>query len=118
MSEIPNTPLVESDALVERRRKPRVICSYPALVRGQAPTGMQYEARAVLTNLSATGMYLLTHRQARLREQVQVTVRLSTAPLDKTQAPSIAASGSVVRVEPRSDGSYGVAVVLHSYSFI
>jgi len=109
---------IEPGAFIERRSKPRVSCSYPALLRGRSPSGMQYEARAVLTNLSAGGMYLLTHRAARLREQVQITVRLSTAPLQHQAVPSIAATGSVVRVEQRADGSYGVAVLLHSYRFL
>lgn len=118
MNDLEPSPASESAVFTERRAKPRVSCSYPALLRGRSSTGMQYEARAVLTNLSASGMYLLTHRAARLREQVQITVRLSTAPLQHQVVPSIAATGSVVRVEHRPDGSYGVAVLLHSYRFL
>lgn len=107
--------LEATPTFVERRAKPRLNCSYPALLRGVSSEGMRYEGRALLTNLSAGGMYLLTRRQAHLSEQVKISVRLATSPLNKQEAPYITASGSVVRVEPRPDGSYGVAVQLHSY---
>lgn len=103
---------------IERRSKPRVKCSYPATVRGHIQRGMKYEARAVLSNISATGMYLRTKRQITSGENIFVVVRLSTLSFDKAQAPHIAASGTVVRVEPKSDGTLGVALKLNQHRFL
>ncbi|MFC1879554.1 PilZ domain-containing protein [Chloroflexota bacterium] len=101
---------------VERRRKPRVECSYPAQVNGYT-SGMKFEARAILTNMSASGMYLRLKRRLEMSEPVFVVVRLSTSPLRQKTTPRIAANGSVVRIEPKSDGTYGVAVQLDNHRF-
>jgi hypothetical protein len=104
--------------LVERRGKPRIACSYPALVRGHQDGGGKYEARAVLANMSASGMYLQTQRCVEPGENLFVMVRLSTGPLDTQGRPRLAVSGSVVRVEPKPDGTYGVAIELHQHRFL
>ena len=101
----------------ERRGKPRIACSYPALLRGHKE-GSKFEARAVLANMSASGMYLQTKRPIDKGENLFVLVRLSTGPLDKEGKPRLAVSGSVVRVEPKMDGSYGVAIELHQHRFL
>lgn len=103
---------------VERRSKPRLSCSYPATLRGWLPGGGRYEARAVLSNLSASGMYLRTKHVLHLGEQVFVIVRMATRPLDTAAVLQIAAFGVVVRVEAKVDGTYGVALRLRRYRFL
>ena len=103
---------------IERRSKPRVNCSYPATVRGHFEDGIKYETRAVLSNVSASGMYLRTKRPIKNGENLFVVVRLSTYPLEKMQAPHIAVSGKVVRVEPKVDGTRGVALKLSQHRFL
>lgn len=104
--------------LRERRRKPRVNCSYPATLRSGGGKGARYESRAVLANMSACGMYLRTKHSAQPGERLFVVVRLSTAPLELENKPHLAALGSVVRVEPKSDGTYGIALELHRHRFL
>jgi hypothetical protein len=106
----------QPEQIQERRGKPRVNCSYPAKVSGYT-SGMKFETRAVLSNVSASGMYLRMKRRLDLNEPVFVIVRLSTTPLQNRTMPRIAANGSVVRVEPKSDGTYGVALQLDEHSF-
>lgn len=103
---------------VERRSRPRLSCSYPAALRGWLPGGKRYEARAVLSNLSASGMYLRTKHVLRLGELVFVIVRMATRPLDTAAVLRIAALGIVVRVETKVDGTYGVALQLRRYRFL
>ena len=111
-------PQTRAYSIPERRQKPRINCSYPATLRSHGEQGSKYEARAVLANMSASGMYLQTRRAVKPGEQLFVAVRLSTAPLDTNNRPHLAASGSVVRVEPKADGTYGVAIKLHRHRFV
>jgi hypothetical protein len=103
---------------IERRDKPRLRCSYPARVRGQLAGGMRYEAQAVLSNLSSSGMYLRMKRPLQIGEAVFVIVRLSTAPLGEVNVPQIAAFAKTLRVEALPDGAYGVAVSLMQHRFM
>lgn len=103
--------------MIERRGKPRVECSYPAQVSGYTGEGMKYEARAVLSNMSASGMYLRLKRRLEVGESIFIVVRMSTSPLKGIGAPRIAANGVVMRIEPKSDGSYGIAVQLDKHRF-
>lgn len=103
---------------IERRSKPRLRCSYPATVRGHVEGGIKYETRAVLANMSASGFYFRTKRQIENGENLFVVVRLSTYALNKAQAPHIAASGTVVRVDPKVDGTRGVALKLSQHRFL
>ena len=105
--------------LVERRAKPRVECSYPAILRGHSGGKDKFETRAILSNMSASGMFLRTKRYVQQGEILFVVVRLSTAPLNgHDEAHRLAASGKVVRIEPKADGTYGVALQLHQYRFL
>ena len=104
---------------IERRAKQRVNCSYPMTVRGKLDTGQLYETRAVLTNMSANGMYLCLKRVVAPGEQLQVVVRMSTGPLGAAGAePRLSASGEVTRIESKPDGTYGVALKLRRRRFI
>jgi hypothetical protein len=105
-----------ADPGVERRGKPRVACSYPAVVRGHSEDGERYEARSVLSNLSANGMYLRTKHNVRPGEDLLVVVRMSTGALEKG-ALRLAASGKALRVEPKADGTYGVAIQFDQHRF-
>jgi hypothetical protein len=102
----------------DRRKKPRMSCSYPALVRGHLQAGARIERRAVLANLSANGMYLRMKSAASLGETLLVIVRMSTAPLNQSKELRLAAFGKVVRLEPKADGTYGVALKLHRHRFL
>jgi hypothetical protein len=104
--------------MTERRQKPRVKCSYPALLRVHPKRGGRHEARAVLANFSASGMYFYTRQPVELGEKVFVSVRLSTAPIAGEAPPRLAVYGKVVRIEPKVDGTYGVAIRLNRHRFL
>ena len=108
----------ESQASVERRGKPRVACSYPATLRGHLPEGIRFESRAVLSNMSASGMYLRTQRKLHPGQVIFVIVRMSTAPLNQESPPRLAAFGQVVRMETKVDGTYGIALKLVNHRFL
>jgi Tfp pilus assembly protein PilZ len=89
------------------------------LLRGHVSGGIKFEARAVLSNMSASGMYLRTKRHIQPGENVFVVVRLSTAPFNQQgDSHRLAAAGTVVRIEPKVDGTYGVALQLHQHRFL
>lgn len=108
----------EPELIPERRRKPRVNCSYPAVVRGQSPTGMRFEIPALMTNMSAIGMYVRMKRLVSLGDILFIAARLSTAPLGESSVPQFAVNAHVRRVEPLPDGAYGVAVEFHNHRFL
>jgi hypothetical protein len=108
----------EPNLSVERRGKPRVSCSYPATVRGHLTDAVRFESRAVLSNMSATGMYLRTQRKVQPGHPIFVVVRMSTASLAQEGIPRLAAFGHVVRMEAKIDGSYGIALRLITHRFI
>jgi hypothetical protein len=105
-------------ARVERRAKPRVNCSYPVTLRGFSADGRRYNVRAILANMSASGMYLHTQRAVLPGERVFILVRLSTRSLGGEDIPHLAARGLVTRVEARVDTTYGVAVRLTRHRFL
>ena len=53
-------------------------------------------------------MYLRLKRRLEMSEPVFVVVRLSTSPLRQKTTPRIAANGSVVRIEPKSDDKFAI----------
>jgi len=114
----PLTGSSDSRTTVERRGKPRVACSYPATVRGHLPDGIRFESRAVLSNMSASGMYLRTQRKVQPGQIVFVVVRMSTASLAQESTPRLAAFGQVVRMETKVDGTYGIALKLVNHRFL
>ncbi len=108
----------------DRRSKPRVRCSYPAIVRLRSNARKEkVQAQAVLTDISAVGMYLRMRPEARVGDSMFIMVRFSTAALTidnqtTPNTPRIAANGVVTRVDVLPDGSHGVAVSMKGHRFI
>lgn len=107
---------------VDRRQKPRIDCDYPAIIRIHESQGEIIEADATLANISASGMYLRSRRFVSKGNQIFILVRLSKTASKNVKLSSaianIAARGQVVRVEPKPDGGYGIAVQLERHRFI
>jgi hypothetical protein len=103
--------------ILDRRRKPRTNCQYPATVQGQDEQGKKFEEPAKLANLSATGLYLWIHREVQQGPKIFVIVRLSN-DLIKEATPCIATNGIVTRTEPQPDGVWGVAIKFQGYRFL
>lgn len=108
----------ETQVSIERRGKPRVTCSYPATVRGHLPDGVRFESRAVLSNMSASGLYFRTQRKVQAGQTVFVVVRMSTGSLAQESTLRLAAFGQVVRIETKVDGTYGIALKLVNHRFL
>ena len=102
---------------IERRSKPRVQCSYPAQISGYSSGMMKYEACAVLANMSGNGMYLRLKRRLEVNATILAMVRMSTSSKKERTVPIITATCKVLRVEPKSDGTYGVAVQIEDRHF-
>jgi len=94
----------------ERRSSARIEAAYPARLRGVDIEGQHFKEQTLSQNLSAGGLYLRLRRAVREGAPISVAVRLSTAPDVTIPVLRLAARGTVLRVEPNLDGSYGVAV--------
>jgi hypothetical protein len=101
----------------DRRIKPRIDCDYPAIVEGCDGDGTKYNEQAKLANLSASGLYMLANRYIENGSKLSVTVHLSNSLKDK-DAPKLATNGTVVRTEPQSNGTCGIAIKFYHYRFL
>ncbi len=107
----------EVQGLFERRLKPRILCEYPAVVRGQDGQGKKFEDAATLVNLSRTGLYLLVQGAYAQGDQVVVTITL-TNPTLEMDPPRLTASGTIVRTEPQPDERVGLAIQIQHFRFL
>jgi len=94
----------------ERRSSARIDAAYPGRLRGVDVNDQPFKEGTVLQNLSAGGLYLRLKRMVREGSLVSVAVRLSTAGSTEGAVLRLGVRGTVLRVEPQWDGSYGVAV--------
>ena len=101
----------------DRRIKPRVVCDYPVIIEGYDGDGNRYNENARLANLSASGLFMKANRNIENGATLSVTVLLTSASVDK-DTPKIATNGIVVRTEPQSDGSCGIAIKFNNYRFL
>ena len=101
---------------VERRSKPRIPCSYPAMVSGRYDGGRRFQAKATLTNMSVNGMYLRLKDLVPRGETISINVRLSTNPIHQGKW-RFTANGTIVRTEILPDGAYGIGIKLYYHRF-
>ena len=104
----------------ERRRKQRMKCSYPALVRGHDAWGDRFENEGVLDDLSSGGLRLrlrdILPRNSRLFIVVQFA---PSSEIKSTRlVQGIAACGVVQRVELLPDGVSALGVEFRRYRFV
>lgn len=113
-----NLPDDPNPGFAERRAKPRIQCSYPAVVRTHVPGGGKVVAQAILSNMSANGMYLRSKHSFQPGESLLIMVRMSTTPLNQDTVPVIAAKGIVTRSEPHTGGVFGIGLKLTHHRFL
>ena len=94
----------------ERRSSARIDAAYPARLRGVDVNDQPFKEETVLQNVSAGGLYVRLKRMVHEGSQVSLAVRLSTAESTDGAVLRLGVRGTVLRVEPQRDGSYGVAV--------
>jgi hypothetical protein len=73
----------------------------------------QFEERAILSNLSAGGLYLRLGRVVEPGRRLSVLIHLATEPTEQTA--TLAVRGVVVRTEPQPNGQCGVALQFDRY---
>jgi len=104
---------------IERRSKPRIDCSYPAIVQGRDAGGQKFRTNAVLTSLSANGLCLVLKSEIQPGQDMFVLFRCSsTGPLGKDRAPLIAVAGAIVRFESPMSEKYTVALKILRNRFL
>ena len=108
---------MSTDAVYERRGKPRINKPFHAQVYGVGSDGNAFDTTTVLKNISSTGFYLLLDREQEVGAELSVNVRLSTSATDDVPTASVALKGIVVRVEPQQDGAWGLAVSIKKHWF-
>lgn len=101
----------------DRRLKPRIECDYSAVIEGYDDDGEKYNDQAKLANLSASGLFMVANRRFENGSKLSVTVLLSNS-FNDDDAPKLATSGIVVRIEPKTNGTCGVAVKFNHYRFL
>lgn len=101
----------------ERRSKPRMVCNYPAYVRGKNEEGKNFEEPARVINMSSGGVYLLLNRAIPSGEELSIRIAMPTGSLDLGSS-KLATNGTVVRGEAKTKGIFGIAVKFNSYRFV
>jgi hypothetical protein len=71
--------------------------------------GRRFKEETLIENLSSGGLYLRLSRAVPIGSAVALAARLSTTD-EIAGGLRLAARGTVMRVEPKPDGAYGVAV--------
>jgi len=106
------------DTNTERRGKPRITCNYPVIVEGTNGKGTKYRENARLKNLSATGQYMVLNRDVQYGHNLSTTIILTDTHIPDEDFPKLRTYGTVVRIDPLNDGSYGIAIKFKSYRFL
>ena len=99
----------------ERRTKNRFTYRLPARVWG---VDIEHEAIGVdcaIENISSAGVYLTIPCQMKSASTVGLVVHLLDGPHGRATA---AIRGKVLRIEPQSNDSYGVAIAISDYEFL
>ncbi len=106
-----------SAANSERRIKPRVKASFPALVRGRIADHRTFVEETHVENISANGLYLPLRTPVGAGSRVFAFVFMNTKP-EETARPTLAILATVVRADLLADGSSGVALRFSRYRLL
>jgi hypothetical protein len=103
--------------LLEKRYKPRINCSYPAIIRGYCASGKKFEESGTILNLGPGGAYLTVNRTIDIGQDLSVRIAFPTGSLE-WGSTKLATAAVVVRTEPVSEGVLGVAIKFQHYRFV
>ena len=99
--------------IAERRGEPRIHLPFFARVRGVDAEGRSFAVDAIVDNLSSGGFFLQVPFRVNTGDKLSTVIRLSISPVG--DAVRVAAQGLVLRVEPKPDEMYGLAVSFIQY---
>jgi hypothetical protein len=80
-----------------------------------AGNGDTFKVDVIIDNMRVNGLYLRIPRKIRQSSQTCFALRLSTDLSDVSHKMMVAIRGVVLRGEPKSDGTWGVAVAFARY---
>ena len=86
----------------------RIEAAYPVRLRSVDIDDCPFREETVLQNLSGRGLYFAIETES--PERIFCFSRSAVAPDGEIPALRLAARGTVLRVDPQRDGSYGVAI--------
>lgn len=102
----------------ERRGKPRLYWRCPAMVHGVERGGEAFEINAVITNVSASGLYLRLRKCVETGTALFIIMRFTDASAAEARGPLIKIHGRALRIEPQPDGECGAAVAIAHHEFV
>ncbi len=105
-------------AATERRQHPRSYLPFAAEVKGVDAAGAEFEARAMIDNISASGLYLRLTQRVETEAKLSAVVQFTTVTAASQHAPRLAVYGVVRRTEPQADGRCGIAVEFMNQRFL
>jgi len=100
----------------EKRVNPQIMCDYPAIVEGNDEDGRKFHEHACLSNLSASGLFMVINRRIENGSGLSITIFLTNDAID-SDTPKIVTRGYVIGSEPHEDGTCGIEVKFTSYHF-
>ncbi len=104
---------------VERRSKPRMECSFPAIVQGRDAEGRKFRKNAILVNLSTTGMCIVMKSEVEPSKDLFIIFRCSsTGPIGNDKAPLIAIGGDITRSDGLVQGMHTIGVKIRRNRFL
>jgi hypothetical protein len=106
-----------ADTAFDRRQNARIYLPFPAVVEGVNTSGEHFKVDTVLDNLSKDGLYVRLFPSVAQGSEITVVFRLSTAAVE-TSSPRVAIKGTVLRVDERPGGAFGIAIQFKSPRFI
>ena len=100
------------------RDRIRIEVRFPVKLRSIDVHGKPFEIDAILDNLCTGGLYIRLPRLLALDAKVFAVIRLSPSMGPQALGARVAIRGTVLRSEPLSDGTYGIAVAFKRYRFV
>jgi hypothetical protein len=85
------------------------------MVRGINSSGKRFEFETMLDNVSASGAYLQLSERVNQYSKLDLFIELTKS--EDASGPVLEAEGVVLRLEPKSNGFFGLAVVFTTHRF-
>lgn len=105
--------------VAERRAKPRLKGTFPALVHGVDARGETFDVYTTLDDISAGGLYLRLDQRLEPGTTLFIVATLSSAAKSIDElAPRVALHGVVLRSELKQDGECGIAIAFSHHRFL
>ena len=102
----------------ERRQKPRIYDPIFVVVRGSDTSGNKYQFSTIARNIGPGGICAYTPQLMEAGEKITVHIKFARAGSTPSEAPRVAASAVVVRVEKQFNGSFLFAASFLLYRFL